>query len=112
MSSARPLVRCQCADANRRCTAREIVTRVVSLSRPTLSYAMSVLGVGAERHWHGRRSAWQVSDDGGQGVTRPDFHGSGRTWSAHEARGAASGCVADEIGKILLANLVERRCTA
>jgi hypothetical protein len=27
-------------------------------------------------------------------------------------RGAASGCVADEIGKILLANLAELRCTA
>jgi len=27
-------------------------------------------------------------------------------------RGAASACVADEIGKILLANLAELRCTA
>ena len=33
----------------------------------------------------------QAGSGGGQGVTRPDFHGSGRTWSAHEARGAASG---------------------
>ena len=32
------------------------------------------------------------------GVTRPDFRGSGRGWSA-TLRGAASGCVADESEK-------------
>jgi pimeloyl-ACP methyl ester carboxylesterase len=36
MSSARPPVRCQCPDANRRHTARGDHRKVVSLSRPTL----------------------------------------------------------------------------
>jgi hypothetical protein len=55
---------------------------------------------------------WRQADyGGGQGVTRPDF----AVLAGPEAltmHGAASGCVADEIGKILLANLAELRCTA
>jgi hypothetical protein len=31
----------------------------------------------------------QADDGSGQGVTRPDFRGSGWAWSAHDARGGA-----------------------
>src|SRR5215813_15658692 len=44
MSSARPLVRCQCPDANRRRTARETVARWSPSVVQRCRYAMSVLG--------------------------------------------------------------------
>src|SRR5262245_14522751 len=44
MPSARPLVRCQCPDANRRRTARETVARWSPSVVRRCRYAMSVLG--------------------------------------------------------------------
>src|SRR3974390_22088 len=44
MSSARPLARCQCPDANRRHTARETVGRWSPAVVRHCWYAMSVLG--------------------------------------------------------------------
>src|SRR5262245_15784165 len=45
MSSARPLVRCQCPDANPRRTARETVARWSPSVVRRCRYAMSVLGI-------------------------------------------------------------------
>src|SRR5262249_40883384 len=58
MSSARPLVRCQCPDANRKRTARETVARWFPSVVRRCRYAMSDLGTSV---WTGR--ALQAESD-------------------------------------------------